>query len=155
MLHQHTPQYGESCAYDRNTERTLMNEGDWIRQVIEFRSLVTTYVFGRFWVQISVWKLVFFGRHCVIFQSSCRQLTVIYFVLMVHQPLVGQGVLIIETSQSHSDTPQSVGFLWTSDQPIPETSTWQHTTLTRDKYPCHRRVSNRHSQQASGLKPMP
>jgi hypothetical protein len=27
---------------------------------------------------------------------------------------------------------QSVGLLWTSDQPVAETSTWQHTTPTRD-----------------------
>ena len=30
---------------------------------------------------------------------------------------------------THNDTPQSVGLLWTSDQPVAETSTWQHTTL--------------------------
>jgi hypothetical protein len=48
------------------------------------------------------------------------------------QPPVGQGLLIIEASRSHSDTPQSVGLLWTSDQPDAETSTWQHTTLTTD-----------------------
>jgi hypothetical protein len=41
-----------------------------------------------------------------------------------------------------TDTSQSVGLLWTSDQPDPQTSTWQHTTLTRDKHPCHRRDSN-------------
>jgi hypothetical protein len=28
---------------------------------------------------------------------------------------------------THKDTPQSVGLLWTSDQPIAETSTWQPT----------------------------
>ena len=28
-----------------------------------------------------------------------------------------------------------VGLLWTSDQPVAETSTWQHATLTRDKKP--------------------
>jgi hypothetical protein len=33
-------------------------------------------------------------------------------------------------SRSHSDTPHSVGLLWTSDQPVAETSTWQHTTNT-------------------------
>jgi hypothetical protein len=33
------------------------------------------------------------------------------------QPLVGQGLVIIETSQSHSDTPHSVGALRMSDQP--------------------------------------
>jgi hypothetical protein len=33
---------------------------------------------------------------------------------------------------THNDAPQSVGLLWTSDQLIAETSTWQHTTLTTD-----------------------
>jgi hypothetical protein len=52
---------------------------------------------------------------------------------MSQQPLVGQGLLIIEASRSHTlDTPQSVGLLWTSDQPVAETSTRQHTTLTTD-----------------------
>ena len=31
--------------------------------------------------------------------------------------LVGQGILIIGDSWSHSDTPHSSGLLWTSDQP--------------------------------------
>jgi hypothetical protein len=48
---------------------------------------------------------------------------------MAQQPLVGQGVLIIESSLSHSDTPHSVGLLWTDDQPDAKTSTSQHTTL--------------------------
>ena len=51
------------------------------------------------------------------------------------------------------DAPQSVGLLWTSDQPVAETSTWQHTTLTTDKHPCLRRDSNPWSQQASGRRP--
>jgi len=42
---------------------------------------------------------------------------------MTQQPLVGQGLLIVEASRSHSDTPHSVGLLWTSDQPYTETST--------------------------------
>jgi hypothetical protein len=32
-------------------------------------------------------------------------------------------------------TPNSVGLLWTSDQPDPESSTWQHATLTRARCP--------------------
>ena len=32
---------------------------------------------------------------------------------------------------THSDTPQSVGLLWTSDQLVAETSTWQHNTHNR------------------------
>jgi hypothetical protein len=51
---------------------------------------------------------------------------------MAQQPLVGQGLFIMEASQSHSDTPRSVGLLWTSDQPDSQTSTrrTQHTHET-------------------------
>jgi hypothetical protein len=59
-------------------------------------------------------------------------------------------------SRSHSlDAPHSVGFLWTSDQPVVETSTWQHTTLTRYKHLRSQRDSNPHSQQESGRRPTP
>ena len=40
---------------------------------------------------------------------------------MVLQPKVGKGLLIIEASRSHSDTPHSVELLWTSDQSHAET----------------------------------
>jgi len=59
-----------------------------------------------------------------------------FFFLMVRQPLVGQGLLTLEASRSHSDTPHSVGLFWTSDRPDAETSAWQHTTLTTDRHPC-------------------
>ena len=41
---------------------------------------------------------------------------------LTQQPLVGQGLLIIEASGSHSDTPHSVELLWTSDQPNAKTT---------------------------------
>jgi len=66
------------------------------------------------------------------------------------------GLLIIEASRSHSEAPQSVGLLWTSDQPVTETSTSQHTTLlTRDRHPCCRRDSKPQSQHASSRRPTP
>ena len=37
--------------------------------------------------------------------------------------LVGQGLLIFEVPLSHSDTPRSVGLLWTSDRTVAQTST--------------------------------
>jgi hypothetical protein len=43
----------------------------------------------------------------------------------------GQGLLIIEASQSHSDTPQSLGILWTSDQLVAETSDNTHNPHKR------------------------
>jgi hypothetical protein len=65
---------------------------------------------------------------------------------------VGQDLLVIEASRSQSDSPQSVGLLWTNNQPDAETSTWPHTTLTRDRHPCPRRDSNPQSQQGSGCR---
>jgi hypothetical protein len=73
---------------------------------------------------------------------------------MAQQPPVGQG-----PPQYHGftitlrHTPQSVGVLWTSDQPGAETSSWQHTTLTKDRHECHRQDSNPQYQQASGRRP--
>jgi hypothetical protein len=40
-----------------------------------------------------------------------------HFFSMAQQPLLGQGLLIIEGLLWHSHTPSSVGLLWTSDQP--------------------------------------
>jgi hypothetical protein len=44
---------------------------------------------------------------------------------VVLRPNADHGLLI-------HDTPHSVGLLWTSDQLVAETSTWQNTTLTTD-----------------------
>jgi len=65
------------------------------------------------------------------------------FFSVVLRPNVGHGLLILEVFQiTHNDAPESVGLLWTSDRLVAETSTWQHTTLTTDKYLCPRRDSN-------------
>jgi len=63
---------------------------------------------------------------------------------MAQQSLVGPGLLIIEDSRSHSDTPHSLGFFWASDQPNAETCTWQYTTLTETDihYFCKIRTHN-------------
>ena len=50
---------------------------------------------------------------------------------MAHQPLAGQGLLIIEASRSHSDTPHSVGLLWTSDQHDAHVYLTTHNTNNR------------------------
>ena len=43
---------------------------------------------------------------------------------------------------THKDAPQSVGFLWTSDQPVAETSTWQHSQRTNIHAPGGIRTRN-------------
>jgi hypothetical protein len=54
---------------------------------------------------------------------------------MAEQPLVGQGLIIIEISRSHS-----VGILWTGDQHDAETSLLDNT-ITTDRRPCPRAES--------------
>jgi hypothetical protein len=61
-------------------------------------------------------------------------------LFMYRQPLADQDILIVEESRSQLDTTQSVGFLWTSDQPY--TETWKHTALTRDRHAYLPRDSN-------------
>ena len=44
------------------------------------------------------------------------------------------GAPILDVSRSHTTMQhKSVGLLWTSDQLVAETSTWQHTTLTTEQ----------------------
>ena len=50
-------------------------------------------------------------------------LSYLIFFFIAQEPPVDQGLLIIEASRSHSDTPHSVGLLSTSDQPDAETCT--------------------------------
>ena len=97
------------------------------------------------------WIVVF------IYVVSFYYLFICLFIYLYHgaRAPVGQGLLIVEDSWSHSDTPQSVGLLWKSDQADAETSTWQHTTLTRDRHPYPRRNSNPQFYQASGRRPTP
>jgi hypothetical protein len=47
---------------------------------------------------------------------------------MAQEPLVDQGLPIIEASRSHSNTPHSAGLLWTSDQLVEDNA--QHTQET-------------------------
>jgi hypothetical protein len=56
--------------------------------------------------------------------SGQTYLFLLYFYASI--ALVGQGILLIEVSRSHSDKPHSVEFLWRHDEPDPETSTRQH-----------------------------
>ena len=66
---------------------------------------------------------------CAVPSSRTPRL-ITYCLFLARQPPVGDSLLNHEVSRSHNDAPQSVGLLWTSDHPVAETSTWQHTTLT-------------------------
>ena len=70
--------------------------------------------------------------YSIILKAPVIKCRVLLFTT-AQQPPVGQVFLTVKVLRSHSDKLQSVGFLWTSDQPDAEISTWQHTTLTREK----------------------
>jgi len=71
------------------------------------------------------------------------------YVLLRRKSTCCQALHFSENSRSHSDTPHFVGLLWTSNQTVTESSTWIHTTPTRDRHPCPQRKLNLRSQQAS------
>ena len=76
--------------------------------------------------------------------------------VVFYSPLVGFSLLALRGFLiTHNDAPHSVELLWTNDQSVAETSTWQHTTLTTDKYPCPGWDSNPQSQRASSQRPTP
>jgi hypothetical protein len=74
-------------------------------------------------------------------KNTIKNLGFIYF-FNGWTALVSIGILTFEVPRSQSDTSHSVGLFWTSDQPVAETSTWQHTPLTTDRHPCPLRDLN-------------
>ena len=87
--------------------------------------------------------------------QTTGQILVKNFLLPWRNSMVGQCHMVIEDSRSYSDTTQSVGLLWTSDQPAGDTSTWQQIMLTTDRHPWPRWDSNPQPQKAGGSSPTP
>ena len=111
----------------------------------------------------ALWRNVYCNKGCTLPATKCSHISITHitrcswffkcfplsecFVLlffdhfMVRRPLVGPVLVNFEVSRSHSDIPNCT-------TPLDEysarriTSTWQHTTLTRDWHPCPRRDSN-------------
>ena len=78
------------------------------------------------------WKLLW-SHTLVIFRTlktGCLKYLRFFWIhifFMALEPLLDQGLLNVEASQSHSDTPHSVRLLWTSDKLDAENSAWPHT----------------------------
>jgi len=120
-----------------NVNYSYHNNAKWQRNVVilvHIMRAIQTLRQDPVWPQLHSWGFVFCGAAAQLWPW----------------PPHFWGFLI-----THNDAPQSVGLLWTSDQLVADTSTWQHITLTTDKHPCSRRDSNPRSQQASGLIPTP
>jgi len=91
------------------------------------------------WTEINI-SASLLGLLCTLHRRRALNIDTqtLHFVPFFHGAAapVGQGHLIIEASRSHSGTPHSIGLLWRRDQPVTQTSTWQHTTFTTDRHPC-------------------
>jgi hypothetical protein len=61
-------------------------------------------------------------KYCASLCLFNGTVNIVDYFFMAQQPVVGQGLRIIEASQSHSDTPHSAGLLWMSDQAVAKTS---------------------------------
>ena len=101
----------------------------------------------KLWMQINLSgiKISFLSfdssfRHDVSYICATRlEYSVFYFILFIlrNSPHRGPGPRHYwRCTITHNDAPQSVGLLWTSDQPEAETTTLQHTTLATDRHPC-------------------
>jgi hypothetical protein len=67
--------------------------------------------------------------HILGFDINGEWLDFAYDLMFCHD---SAALLIVEVSKLHSDSPYTVGLLWKNDQPVAETSAWQHITLTTD-----------------------
>ena len=92
--------------------------------------------------EVLIWLICVSNMGLILF---CLEWSVMHFF-----PCVASARFRVMASL---DTPHSVGLLWISDRPVAETSTWQHTTLTRGKRQCFWRDSSPKSQQVSGRRP--
>jgi len=80
----------------------------------------------------------FHSRNLYGFLSNACYMTTYDFITviklplpMARQPLVGQGLLTVEVSRSHSDTQQSVELPWMDDQPDRDLYLTTHNTFKR------------------------
>ena len=83
-----------------------------------------------------MYETFIFATRIVELNTAIQNLWLRYYFSMTQQSLLDQVLLIIVALLSNSDTPHSVGLLWTRGQPDAEASTWQYTTITRDSHPC-------------------
>jgi hypothetical protein len=84
----------------------------------------------------------------ILILSSLNQISLLLFYFLWH--CSPRGFLI-----THNDAPQSVGLLWTSDQLVAETSTWQHTQQTNIHAPGGIRTNDRSMRAAVDLRLKP
>ena len=82
-----------------------------------------------FWLNIKFWRKIDDLYFIWIFCINIILLLITYYCFTL---VTAEGYFC---TGSHTVT-HTVGLLRTSDQPVTETSTWQHTTITTDRQTC-------------------
>jgi hypothetical protein len=97
---------------------------------------------------------------CIIISCMTHRVLKLKFLVSFRSPyLFCLPTVGVEVVYLHlitlKHTSQSAELLWTRDQPVAETSTWQRKLSQEIKHPCLRWDSNPRSQQALGRRSTP
>ena len=112
---------------------------------------VYVYVYIYVYIYIYIYIELISPTKCTNTNRKYKNFLFLSLVPHLESPSVGQGLLTVQALRSHSETPYSEGLLWTSDQPVAETSACKHTT-PRQK-PCPRGIRTCNSSQRAAADP--
>jgi len=115
---------------DQNLDKSLEDRKQWSLGVRQRRKKFWNRYIKK-WIQIQSIHFFFL----ILFLSSFLS-DVVWPLLPTHSRC---RVIVFIWSHSLTQTPRSVGLLWTMDRTVAEISTWQYTTFARGSHPCLRR----------------
>ena len=94
---------------------------DWVGTPISFQRCLMFFIArSKKEFQLTAGKFVPVSNLTML---NVGRINILYYISIGQPTLTGAGFLRVEASLSHSDSPHSVGLLWTSEQPDAENST--------------------------------
>jgi len=101
---------------------TSENRDRFLRKVEEIYSIGITEILGQ-WITVT-WR---YGDRFNVWVGNNISATIFFpWHYNIPPPQVGWGLLNVDASLLHLDTPNSTVLLWTSYQYVAETSNWKH-----------------------------
>jgi hypothetical protein len=126
-----------------NLGSTIKMKANLLNDRIKFARLVKCTSRGNIH---KLWRQLYSAKSCI--NSSLF----LFWPLSTYSMQMYRVIILPDHIQWHT---HSVGLLWTSNRIVAETSAWQHTTNTTDRYLCPWRDPNPQFQQPSGRRPTP
>ena len=144
--------FNANCMSSPCFRCTLIYFTLWVTHGLNINNALTwstAYYMLSFVYLENVFRLLFHCHNCPNFSFNLRTLGYLFFPVAM-RPNAGNRLLILQVPRSSNDASQSVGLLWTGDQLIADTSTWQHLTLTTSIHPSPGGIpSHKPSRQAN------